>query len=38
MKSVNDFHVFNKDDMILFPLVVMPLDLHVKHIFISHSM
>lgn len=38
MKSANDFHVFNKDDMILFLSVVMLLELHVKRIFISHSM
>ena len=38
MKSANDFHVFNKDDMILSLSVVMLLDLHVKHIFVSCSM
>jgi len=38
MKSANDFHVFNKDDMVLFLLVVMHLDLNIKHILISHLM
>lgn len=38
MKSANDLHVFNKDDMALFLLVVMLSDLYIKHILISHLM
>lgn len=30
-QSANDFHVLNKDDMVLFLLVVMLLDLYIKH-------